>query len=441
MNNRQWRVLVIALAVVVLGSAGIAHAQCGPMDVVFVVDTTGSMGGALENVASELPSIISQIQNSSGGDYRLGLVEFKDEVIVLNDIASGNTDSVEENIQGLEAGGGSNEPESSDEALKTVIRGLRAADREEGQQTGDFVGGFRAEAAKIIILITDARPAGFDDDYETGVDDVAAANLAGEAAAAGIRISAVFVPTLAAESFDVVETVTAIMTNYATISSGLFHLTNSDGTGTADAINEIIAACGFGGASANSLQIAPSVVFLSSGESADVSVVNYAPGNLDTIVYTAVGLPPDSTVTFTPRTAEVEGTNEQVAHVTIGPNTPPGTYIVYVEVTHTDDPFVLRNYFIVVVDCRAPALLGTGQPVTQVVPRGSSATFTVAPIGSPAFKYQWYSGFTGMTGSPVAGATSATFTTPAVNEFGSYWVRITNVCGSFDSNAAFVIPQ
>src|SRR5205814_6685335 len=85
MRPAQCRTLVIA-AIVCLGLAGSAFAQCGPMDVVFVVDVTGSMGGAIDNVKKDLPGIITQIQTASGGDFRLGLVKFDNTVIVVNDM-------------------------------------------------------------------------------------------------------------------------------------------------------------------------------------------------------------------------------------------------------------------------------------------------------------------------------------------------------------------
>lgn len=96
---------------------------------------------------------------------------------------------------------------------------------------------------------------------------------------------------------------------------------------------------------------------------------------------------------------------------------------------------------VIVVDCRPPQLFGTGQPVTQTVPSGSGATFTVDPQGSGPFTYQWYEGYPGMTRSPVAGATGKQFTTPAVNGVTPYWVRVTNACGSFDSLVALAMPQ
>lgn len=79
----------------------------------------------------------------------------------------------------------------------------------------------------------------------------------------------------------------------------------------------------------------------------------------------------------------------------------------------------------------------TTQPVAVIINSGATTSLTVAASGaSPAF--QWYAGASGVTTSPVAGAVSASFTTPALTASKSYWVRATNAAGTADSNAATV---
>jgi uncharacterized protein YegL len=240
--------LALALAALALGAlslpsggTGTAHANvdCGPMDVAFVVDTTGSMGGAIENVKAELSPIIDNIKKASGGDAQLALVTFKDNVVVEQDLASGNNTAVADAIAALSASGGAGGPEASDEALNTVLNGLDEADRAPGQQTGDFDGAFRPGATSIVILVTDALPGGFDDAFTAGVDDANAHTQAKKASAAGILIAPVYVPTFGKDP-----TIEAIMQNYANETGGLFIQTESDGTGTADGINAIIESCG-----------------------------------------------------------------------------------------------------------------------------------------------------------------------------------------------------
>ncbi len=51
----------------------------------------------------------------------------------------------------------------------------------------------------------------------------------------------------------------------------------------------------------------------------------------------------------------------------------------------------------------------TVQPVSQTVPIGSTATFTVTATGTAPLDYQWSE-----NGAEISGANSATYTTPAV---------------------------
>ncbi len=77
---------------------------CGPMDLVFVIDTTGSMGGAIGSVAAELPNIIATA-NYFSCDLQLGLVTFGDQVVV-NQQLTVNQAAVQASIAALTAGGG-----------------------------------------------------------------------------------------------------------------------------------------------------------------------------------------------------------------------------------------------------------------------------------------------------------------------------------------------
>jgi len=83
----------------------------------------------------------------------------------------------------------------------------------------------------------------------------------------------------------------------------------------------------------------------------------------------------------------------------------------------------------------APAI--TTQPASITIPSGATATLSVAASGSsPAI--QWYRGASGVTTDPVTGATSTSFTTPALTATTSYWARASNAAGSANSSAATV---
>lgn len=150
----------------------------------------------------------------------------------------------------------------------------------------------------------------------------------------------------------------------------------------------------------------------------------------------ATGIP-GATFTFTPLYHDATGQIFTKMNVLLGADTPPGTYLVTIRsAIGAAESFATM---LVVVDCQPPAILGTGQPQTQVVDRGTVATLKATPTGS-AVKYQWYRGFTGMTRNPVPSNANGELKVN-VNEITPYWVRITNPCGSYDSLTAFAIPR
>lgn len=83
------------------------------------------------------------------------------------------------------------------------------------------------------------------------------------------------------------------------------------------------------------------------------------------------------------------------------------------------------------------ALAITTQPASTTIASGATATLTVVATGT-ALTYQWYQGTSGNTAVPVVGATSASFTTPALTATTSYWVRVTSGATSVDSVTATV---
>ncbi|MEA2163626.1 MAG: hypothetical protein QOK37_1753 [Thermoanaerobaculia bacterium] len=85
--------------------------------------------------------------------------------------------------------------------------------------------------------------------------------------------------------------------------------------------------------------------------------------------------------------------------------------------------------------CTPPAI--TSQPASTTVPAGSSATLSVSASGTAPLSYQWYIGSSGSTASPLPGATGPSQTvTPSTTT--SYWVLVSNSCGSVNSNTATV---
>ncbi len=248
-------ILVLAPLVLALGypiARVKADGECSPLDVTLLIDSTSSMSGAIDNVKIEAAKLVDQIVAASGGNYQLGLIEFRDDIIVSTDMASGTADMVRAQIGAITAVGGDGGSEASDEALNTVVNRLNATDR---PQSGNFSGVWRTDANKIIILITDAPPAGFDDLYAEGVDNVNAHQHALEASNLGIKISAVYVPTTEgvpavkaaganAVNDDSAVIAEAVMRDYQATTNGGFIKTARNGSGTANAISLTIAKCG-----------------------------------------------------------------------------------------------------------------------------------------------------------------------------------------------------
>jgi hypothetical protein len=242
------RVVGTVLVCVVLSAIALSSAAaqtCGPMDIVFLVDDTGSMDGAITSVKTGLNSIVNTALTASGGSLQLGLITFKNDVTVRNELTT-NIAAVTASINALVAGGGGNAPEASDEAKNTAVNNLPGGNRPDcfgfvGTQNGNFTTPYRAGALKIAIMITDNLPGGFDDISEPA-DQACMHTHALTAKANNILMSDIFVPDSSADPAMI-----PLMQDDAATSGGVFTQVAADGSGTDTAINSIIAACGGGG--------------------------------------------------------------------------------------------------------------------------------------------------------------------------------------------------
>ncbi len=215
-----------------LESRGGAYAQgdsCDCVDLVFVIDDTGSMVASIESVAEGIADILSVAESTCGGDVKAGLVTFKDEIEVDVPLTL-DLVAVETGIDAIAASGGRGVPEASDEALREVLTAT------ECSLVGGFdPGAFRAECCKVAILVTDAPPGGCDDSFTSGIDDVNAHQRALDAAVAGVAIGAVQVGTHPHAR--------PIMLDYAATSGGVFAEVGRNGSGTAAAIEQVLLHC------------------------------------------------------------------------------------------------------------------------------------------------------------------------------------------------------
>jgi len=164
------------------------------LDVVFVVDYTGSMGGTIDTIKAGIPSTIGVIQTASGtNDYRLALViadEFGSStasystsvdylalpinqrivntgasgrfqfITAVEKLATNNQTSFTTQLNKIDTGAaptnwplgdGVGGPEPTDMAIGFVVEALQ------------FAGTFRTNVAKYVIIYTDNYPSGDDD--------------------------------------------------------------------------------------------------------------------------------------------------------------------------------------------------------------------------------------------------------------------------------------
>jgi hypothetical protein len=149
-----------------------------PLDLVFVLDITGSMGGVLNNLKTSISNIAADAVIKSNNDYRFGLITVDQNCAVHNTVvhsmSNNNITAFNTDLQTVTLGNGCGIPEPTDIGIQMAING--------------DAGAFRSNAIKVIIMITDAPPSGNDDSYTVGIDDVSVQNIANAAAAADIRI-------------------------------------------------------------------------------------------------------------------------------------------------------------------------------------------------------------------------------------------------------------
>jgi len=171
------------------------------MDVVFIIDYTGSMGSAINAIKTNVLTIVQTIVNESGGDYRLGLVIFDEYIgnyaipsqinygtktaytdlpaaqkIIVNNgtgffqpltavevMSSQNQSSFETQLALLNTtdfplGNGAGQAEPGDLAAEEIV-------------DNNFAGRFRNNVAKLCIIISDNAPGGDNDSYDQDTID------------------------------------------------------------------------------------------------------------------------------------------------------------------------------------------------------------------------------------------------------------------------------
>jgi Mg-chelatase subunit ChlD len=118
------------------------------IEVCFVLDTTGSMGGLIEGAKQKIWSVANDIATAKPApDIRFGLVAFRDrgdEYVVKTFDLTNDLDAVYGHLRSFRAEGGGDFPESVNEALDAAVRQISwSTDR---------------SVLKMIFLVGDAPP-------------------------------------------------------------------------------------------------------------------------------------------------------------------------------------------------------------------------------------------------------------------------------------------
>jgi Mg-chelatase subunit ChlD len=141
------RFILVAAAAIALAAAASA-APRPRVEVTFVLDSTGSMGGLIEGAKQKIWSIANSIiSRRPAPDVRIGLVTYRDrgdDYVTRSFDLTDDIDTVFRNLQTFQADGGGDDPESVNQALDEAVNRMSwSAD---------------ASVLKIMFLVGDYPP-------------------------------------------------------------------------------------------------------------------------------------------------------------------------------------------------------------------------------------------------------------------------------------------
>ncbi|MCC7389741.1 MAG: VWA domain-containing protein [Phycisphaerales bacterium] len=121
------------------------------IEVVFVLDTTGSMGGLIEGAKQKIWSIANQIATAKPRPaIRMGLVGYRDvgdDYVTVSTVLTEDLDQVYSDLMGYTANGGGDGPESVNQALHEAVTAIAWSPRAPEDRT-----------LRLIYLVGDAPP-------------------------------------------------------------------------------------------------------------------------------------------------------------------------------------------------------------------------------------------------------------------------------------------
>jgi hypothetical protein len=140
-------ILCMAAGMILAVSTSFAAAK-PRVEVTFVLDSTGSMGGLIEGAKQKIWSIANSIvSRKPAPEVRIGLITYRDrgdEYVTRKFDLTDDIDAVFKNLQTITADGGGDDPESVNQALHEAVTGMSwTTDR---------------KVLKIIFLVGDYPP-------------------------------------------------------------------------------------------------------------------------------------------------------------------------------------------------------------------------------------------------------------------------------------------
>ncbi len=161
-------------------AAGAQPAPEAAIEVVFVLDTTGSMSGLIEGAKAKIWSIANQIATAQPRPtIRMGLVGYRDrgdQYVTVRTPLTDDLDAVYTDLMGYSADGGGDGPESVNQALHEAVTTIAWTPRAAGASES---------VLRLIYLVGDAPP---HMDYE---QDVKYHESCEQAASRGIVINTI----------------------------------------------------------------------------------------------------------------------------------------------------------------------------------------------------------------------------------------------------------
>jgi Mg-chelatase subunit ChlD len=127
-------------------------AEINALDLAFIVDTTGSMGGLIQSAQQQMISMMRELLKAVEVDMRLGVVEYRDhppqdKLVARAYPFTGDLDKGQKTINQLKADGGGDGPESVFDGVIAACHDLK----------------WREHARRIAVLVGDAPPHGVGD--------------------------------------------------------------------------------------------------------------------------------------------------------------------------------------------------------------------------------------------------------------------------------------